>query len=113
MTKRFEPYGGRIVVEKITEKERSGIIVPQQVQKRALIGRVLEIGPDVVGIDVDDTVLFAQYSGCTPYMDAELLKTYGENIVVMNGEDILCFVEEDEVRNPFPSHEPVVAAGAD
>lgn len=100
MPKVFKPYGGRIVVEKITEKERGGIIVPSQAQKRALIGRVLHVGPEVTDIEVGNVVLFAQYSGCTPYMDTELQQSYGENLVVMNGEDILCFIEDQPAAVP-------------
>ena len=111
MAKRFNPYGGRIVVEKVTEKERSGLIVPQMAQKRALIGKVLHVGPEVGDIAIGDIVLFAQYSGCTPYMDAELKSVYGEDIVVMNGEDILCFIEE--TPEAAPALDPAVVAGAD
>lgn len=106
MAKRFKPYGGRIVVKKITEKERGGLIVPALAQKRALIGKVFHVGPNVDDIEVGDIVLFAQYSGCTPYMDAELQAEYGEDIVVMNGEDILCFIEDEPAQVE-------VAAGAD
>lgn len=94
MPKEFQPYGGRIVVEKITEKERGGLIVPQMAQKRGLIGRVLHVGPDVDDIVPGDIVLFAQYSGCAPHMDAELQARYGESLLIMNGEDILSFVRE-------------------
>jgi chaperonin GroES len=94
VTKEFRPYGARIVVQKITEQERSGLIVPRQAQKRALIGKVLHVGPDVTDIKPGEVVLFAQYSGCTPYLDSELQARYGEDIVVMNGEDILCFIDE-------------------
>jgi len=95
VAKRFKPYGGRIVVKKLTEKERGGLIVPAMAQKRALIGRVLHVGPDVADIEAGNVVLFAQYSGCAPYMDAELQAEYGEDLVIMNGEDILCFIEEE------------------
>lgn len=113
MTKRLEPYGGRIVVEKITEKERGGLIVPQVAQKRALIGRVLHVGPDVSNIFEGDIVLFAQYSGCSPYLDTALKEVYGEDVLIMNGEDILSYIREvEEIKTPFPAHEPATA-GAD
>ncbi len=95
MAKRLEPYGARIVVKKLTEKERGGLIVPQLAQKRALIGKVLHVGPEVDDIQAGDVILFAQYSGCTPYMDAELMAEYGEDLLIMNGEDILSFVKEE------------------
>lgn len=94
MPKEFRPYGGRIVVEKITEKERGGLLIPQMAQKRGLIGRVLHVGPDVEGVVPGQMILFAQYSGCSPYMDADLVKRYGDNLLVMNGEDILCFIDD-------------------
>lgn len=94
---KFEPYGQRIVVQKIVERERGGLIVPRDAQKRALIGKVLHIGPEVTDIEVGQTVLFAQFSGCSPYMTPDLQKKYGEDILVMNGEDILCFVVDDPV----------------
>ena len=97
---RFEPYGKRIVVQKIVEKERSGLLVPRDAQKRALIGRVLHVGPEVVDITPDQTVLFAQFSGCCPYMNTDLQKKYGEDILVMNDEDILCFVVDEPALVP-------------
>src|SRR3990167_2484898 len=97
---RFEPYGKRIVVQKIVEKERSGLLVPRDAQKRALIGRVLHVGPEVVDITPDQIVLFAQFSGCCPYMNTDLQKKYGEDILVMNDEDILCFVVDEPALVP-------------
>lgn len=93
----FKPYGKRIVVRKIVERERSGIIIPRDAQKKGLIGEVLHVGPDVLDIEVGQIVLFAQFSGCSPYMTPELQKKYGEDILVMNDEDILSFVVEDIV----------------
>lgn len=90
----FEPYGHRIIVEKITEKERGGLLVPRDSQKKALLGKVLHVGPEVQDIFPGNCVLFAQFSGCAPYMNSELQKNYAEDILVMNDEDILAFVKE-------------------
>jgi len=79
----------------VTEKERGGLLIPQMAQKRALLGQVLHVGPEVTDIAPGQNVLFAQFSGCTPYLDSDLQKNYGEDILVMNDEDILCFVKED------------------
>jgi co-chaperonin GroES (HSP10) len=69
--------------------------VPRDAQKRALIGKVLHVGPEVIDIKPDQMVLFAQFSGCSPYMNTDLQKTYGEDILIMNDEDILSFVVEE------------------
>jgi co-chaperonin GroES (HSP10) len=105
MRKVFKPYGERIIVEKVTEKERGGLIVPQAAQKRALIGKVVATGPEAVETKPGEIVLFAQFSGCTPYMDADLKETYGDkDILVMNEEDILSWIENEP---------EVVTAGAE
>lgn len=101
---RLEPYGKRIIVKKIIERERSGIIIPRDAQKRALVGEVLHVGAEVVDIVPGQTVLFAQFSGCSPFLTPDLQKKYGEDILVMNDEDILSFVKDDPV--------PAEAAGA-
>lgn len=102
---KFEPYGRRIVVQKIVEKERSGLLVPRDAQKRALIGKVLHVGPEVADIQEGNIVLFAQFSGCSPYLNSDLQKKYGEDILVMNDEDILCFVVDESQPAPVVPQE--------
>ncbi len=104
----FKPYGHRIIVEKITEKERAGIILTRDSQKKALIGKVLHVGPEVVDIEPGNIVLFAQFSGCAPYMDSDLRNNYAEDILVMNDEDILSFVVESQAT-PAAALEATVA----
>ena len=97
---KFEPYGRRIVVQKIVEKERGTLLIPRDAQKKALIGKVLHVGPEVADIAPGQIVLFAQFSGCSPYMNTDLQKKYGEDILVMNDEDILCFVVDEPATVP-------------
>jgi len=63
----FEPLKDRVLV--ITQEQSnttaSGIIIPDTAKEKPLQGKVVAVGPDAIedGISVDDTVVFASFSG--------------------------------------------------
>ena len=57
----IEPYGERLIVKRLAESEtrKSGIILPESVKDRSLIGRVVHCGPDAIHVQESDIIFFA------------------------------------------------------
>ena len=90
---KINPLGQRIVVKRLsTEVTRSGLALPKEVQKRSLIGQVVEVGP-LATVSIGDKILFATFSGFEPFLTDEIKERY-EDCLVMNCEDVLGTVIE-------------------
>ncbi|MFK5975887.1 MAG: co-chaperone GroES [Sulfurovum sp.] len=63
----FEPLKDRVLVirQEQSNTTASGIIIPDTAKEKPLEGKVVAVGPDAKedGINVDDTVVFASFSG--------------------------------------------------
>ncbi len=63
----FEPLKDRVLVirQEQSNTTASGIIIPDTAKEKPLEGIVVAVGPDAIedGISVDDTVVFASFSG--------------------------------------------------
>ena len=85
----FQPLGDRILV-KVKEAETttaSGIIIPDNASKeKPTTATVLAIGGDVETIKVDDTIMYAKYSGTEISLE-------GEDYLVLETSDILGIVK--------------------
>ena len=94
----LKPLGNRVVVEPIEQEDVTigGIVLPETAKEKPQKGTVLSVGPgerDDAGkripldIAVDDTVLFAKYSGTE-------IKVEGKKILILRESDVLAIVEE-------------------
>ena len=63
----FEPLKDRLLVipEEQATTTASGLYIPDTAKEKPLQGKVVAVGPDAKedGINVDDTVVFANFSG--------------------------------------------------
>ncbi|UPT77206.1 co-chaperone GroES [Sulfurovum sp. XGS-02] len=63
----FEPLKDRLLVlrEEQSNQTASGLYIPDTAKEKPLEGKVIAVGPDAKedGINVDDTVVFANFSG--------------------------------------------------
>jgi len=63
----FEPLKDRVLVlrEEQTNQTASGLYIPDTAKEKPLEGKVIAVGPEAKeeGISVDDTVVFASFSG--------------------------------------------------
>ena len=63
----FEPLKDRVLVKRQEQSNTtaSGIIIPDTAKEKPLEGKVVAVGPDAKedGIHIDDTVVFANFSG--------------------------------------------------
>ena len=92
----LRPLGQRIIVRRLFEKERCGILVPDAVKKTSLIGVVVHVGPEANWIEEGDTILYAQYSPWAFPVDGKVVQEKYEDHLIMNAEDVLCRIEPKE-----------------
>ena len=83
----FEPLGERVLVERVEEPTttKTGIIIPDNAKEKPLNGKVVAVSKKVKKKDliaVDDTVVFAKYSGTEVSIN-------GTDYLVMNTDDLL------------------------
>lgn len=80
----FKPLGNRVLIEREEEPNTtsSGIIIPDSSKVKPLNGKVLAIGSEVEGIEVNDTIVFAKYTG------TEIVISDKEYLI-LNADDIL------------------------
>jgi chaperonin GroES len=101
-TKKLTPLHDRIVVKRIAEAEtsRGGIIIPDTAKEKPAEGEVVAVGPGarnekgiVVPLDVQpgDRVLFGKWSGTEVKID-------GEDLIIMNGSDIMGVIEQPSTK---------------
>ncbi|GIW82374.1 MAG: 10 kDa chaperonin [Gemmatales bacterium] len=95
---KFKPLGSRIVVRRLKaeEKTHGGIILPDTAKKKPQMGKVIAVGPGKLmkdgtrqGMQVKegDTVIFTSWAG------NEFKERSGDEILVMNEEDVLAVVD--------------------
>jgi len=88
---KIEPFGERLIVKRLSEKERSGISIPKEssLAKGSLVGRVIHCGPMADFVAEGDTILFAKYSGTDLPVDGKYLTDEYEDCLCMNEDSIL------------------------
>ena len=61
----IEPMGEMVLLEmeNAPEKTESGLLLPEEARETMNVGKVVAIGPDVEGLNLDDRVIYRQYSG--------------------------------------------------
>ena len=90
----FVPVGDRVLVKRTDEEETSegGIVLPGSATEKPSQGEVLAVGPgktldngeiQAVAVKAGDVVVFGQYAG------SNTVKVDGEELVVLNENDIL------------------------
>ena len=69
----FKPLGDRLLVKRVEEATTtaSGIIIPDNAKEKPSRAKVIAIGEEVEGVNVDDTVVFGKYAGTELSLDAE------------------------------------------
>ncbi len=91
---KFVPLGDRVLVRRTDEEETSegGIVLPGSAAEKPSQGEVLAVGPgktndkgeiQAVPVKAGDMVVFGQYAG------SNTVKVDGEELVVLNENDIL------------------------
>ena len=50
-------------MENAPEKTESGLLLPEEAREKMNVGKVVAVGPDVEGLNLDDRVIYRQYSG--------------------------------------------------
>lgn len=90
---KLRPLGNRIVVQSLTEEEktRSGIILPDTVDKeKKAEGKIIAIGDGEkiikLGLKVGDKVIFGKYAG-------EEVKVEEVDYKILSDEDVLAVIE--------------------
>ena len=60
----IEPMGEMVLLEmeNAPEKTESGLLLPEEAREKMNVGKVVAIGPDVEGLNLDDRVIYRQYS---------------------------------------------------
>src|SRR5205814_7361693 len=93
------PLEDRVVVRTAEAEETtvSGIVIPDTAKEKPQQGEVLAVGPgkraentgELIPLDikVGDTVLYSKYGGTEVAVD-------GEDLLVLNGRDVLAKVEK-------------------
>lgn len=92
----LKPLGDRLVVKPLEQEEQtsSGIFLPETAKEKPQQGKVVAAGPggrkeggDRIEMDVkvDDTVLYAKYSGTT-------IKLEGTEYLILKESDVLAIV---------------------
>ena len=88
----IEPYGERLIVKRLAESEtrKSGLVLPDSVKERSLVGRVVHRGPDAVQVQEGDIIFFAKYSGVMlPTEEKYIDRDKYADCLIMNESDIL------------------------
>ena len=96
-TKGLRPLHDRIIVERMTEDEKSagGIIIPDTAKEKPIrgvveaigVGKILENGDiRALAVKIGDKVLFGKYAGTEVKID-------NEDLLVLREEDIMAVVE--------------------
>lgn len=90
VTMAFEPLKDRLLVlrEEQSNQTASGLYIPDTAKDKPLEGKVIAVGPDAKedGINVDDTVVFANYSGTEITLE-------GQEYLILVSKDILGLIK--------------------
>jgi len=80
----FEPLKDRLLVkrEEQSNQTASGLYIPDSAKEKPLEGKVIAVGPEAKedGINVGDTVVFANFSGLEIIIEGE------ENLILLSKE---------------------------
>ena len=90
---KFRPLHDRVVVKRLEEEQKTkgGIIIPDTAAEKPQTGKVVSVGPGIVGEDgkvqpldvkAGDEVLFGKWSGTEVKID-------GEDLLIMKESDIM------------------------
>jgi chaperonin GroES len=93
----LKPLGDRVVVKPTEQEEQtsSGIFLPETAKEKPMQGKIIAAGPGsrketgermALDVQVDDTVLYAKYSGTSIKLD-------GQEYLILRETDILAIVE--------------------
>ncbi len=94
----LKPLGDRLVIKPLEQEEQttSGIFLPETAKEKPQQGKVIAAGPGArketgervaMDVNVDDTVLYAKYSGTT-------IKLNGAEYLILKETDVLAIVEK-------------------
>jgi chaperonin GroES len=94
----LKPLGDRLVVKPLEQEEQttSGIFLPETAKEKPQQGKVIAAGPGArkdsgervaMDVNVNDTVLYAKYSGTT-------IKLNGSEYLILKETDVLAIVEK-------------------
>lgn len=95
---KLKPLGDRVLVKPEEEKEtkKGGIIIPDTVKEKPLVGKVIAAGPGklddkgqriALNVKTGDKVLYGKYAGNEVKLD-------DEELMIMNEEDIYGIIED-------------------
>ncbi len=86
----FEPLKDRLLIlrEEQSNQTASGLYIPDTAKEKPLEGKVIAVGPDAKedGINVDDTVVFANYSGMEVTIE-------GTEYLILKSEEVLGLIK--------------------
>jgi chaperonin GroES len=93
----LKPLGDRLVIKPVEQEEQtsSGIFLPETAKEKPMQGKVVAAGPGsrketgeriAMDVQVNDTVLYAKYSGTT-------IKLEGQEYLIVRETDVLAIVE--------------------
>jgi chaperonin GroES len=96
---KFRPLGDRVLVKRTDEEQTSegGIVLPGSAAEKPSQGEVLAVGPgkslengelQAVAVKEGDLVVFGQYAG------SNTVKVDGDELVVLNEQDILGVIDK-------------------
>jgi chaperonin GroES len=94
---KLRPLGDKILIKRVEaeSKTKSGIVLPDTAKEKPKRGKVLSVGEGKrldngerapVEVKKGDEVIFTSYAGTE-------IKVDGEELIIMNAEDILAIVE--------------------
>ena len=80
----FQPLGKRVLVKRVEETKTtaSGIIIPDNVKEKPLMGEVVAVSKEVEDIKVNNKIVFAKYGGTE-------IKLENQEYLVLNTDDVL------------------------
>jgi len=98
MGKNLKPLGDRLVIKPKEQEETtaSGLVLPETAKEKPQQGTVIATGPGrrdddgkriEMDVAVDDTVLYAKYSGTE-------IKIEGDKLLILKESDVLAILED-------------------
>jgi chaperonin GroES len=86
----FKPLKDRVLVEREEQPNTtaSGLYIPDTAKEKPLKGKVIAVGPVARedGIDVDDTVVFANFSGMEITIE-------GKEYLILHSKEVLGLIK--------------------
>lgn len=70
-------------IDPVQEKSKGGIILAESAIERPIEGTVVCVGRDVAEVKAKDRVMYGKYAG------TEIVLTGGEELLVLNEEDVI------------------------